>query len=133
MSTNILNQAVPFSKAALYDKIGELNIKIVALEEEIPALESQLTRVVNNCYEGEEQLSAELHEKRHDLHLFKTSLTQVRMRLRSTLELELERTDRGLREAYSSAANLEDMTSHRAQLALEIEKLTKILDNNGEN
>jgi hypothetical protein len=111
MTTNILNQTVPFSKEALYDKIGELNIEIIALEAEVPALDLQS------------------HEKRQDLRRCKEVLKQVRMRLRSTLELELERTEKTLRERYSSAFDLEDLTNHRAQLALEIEKLTKLLDN----
>jgi chromosome segregation ATPase len=128
-----ITETAPYTKEVLLDKIGEYNVKIVKLEEDIPVLEERASAYSDmpSFAAAASSIQDSLHEKRHELHMLKAHIKALRMALRGRLELEHEAALKKLRETYRSAADLEDLTNHQARLQEEIEKLTKLIEGDG--
>lgn len=115
-------------KVQLYDKIGEHNVRIVALEHEIPVLEDQLRRdFVQEDLEHKQALQLSLREKRTELFDLQTKVKHIRVILLKKLRLEVQQMEYNMERESIAPGELARCREILGDYREEIERLEKLV------
>jgi hypothetical protein len=122
------NTTTMLTKEQLYDSIGQKNIRICKLEEEIPHLEFLLQQpTVGDEPETEFGIQKAIREKRNELEELKAEVRRCRLTIIGRLELEVEQMSLSMEQECISLGELARCRANHTDYVKEIANLKRLV------